>query len=75
MSRIPNSEVCLRPNELIHAAIDHHGAGRVLAEALGAYLRGSFYRRPNPPDADALPARMREDVGLPPPIKLPEWWY
>jgi hypothetical protein len=53
----------LRPAQrnAIHVAIDTHGAGRVLLTALAALLRP----RARPPDADALSAHLRRDLGLP----------
>ncbi|MDB2407569.1 hypothetical protein N9W17_03440 [Jannaschia sp.] len=54
----------LRPppsRNAIHIAIDAHGPMRVLLAALGALLRP----RARPPDAGALPAHLRRDIGLP----------
>ena len=55
------------PHGLIDAAIDAHGAARVLARAALRLLAP----RPRPPDAAALSAHLRRDIGLPPEIVSP----
>jgi hypothetical protein len=55
----------LRPVPSIDAVLAAHGAGKVLAVAVAALLRGRF-RKARPPDARALSNHLRRDIGLPP---------
>lgn len=47
--------------DLIDAAIETHGAARVLMAAVKALMRP----KPRPPDIAALSPHMRRDIGLP----------
>lgn len=55
----------LRPVPSIDAVLAAHGAGKVLAAAVAALLRGRF-RKTRPPDASRLSNHLRHDIGLPP---------
>ncbi|MEM9797904.1 MAG: hypothetical protein AAF919_15540 [Pseudomonadota bacterium] len=55
------------PHDLIDAAIESHGAARVLLAAVASLLRP----RARPPDLTRLPNHLRRDVGLPPQIDPP----
>ena len=59
---MPMNALPLRPEprDLIHDAIDAHGAVRVLLRAAAALLRP----RARPPDPAQLSAHLRRDIGL-----------
>ena len=50
------------PSNLIDAAIEAHGAARVLLSAMRALLRP----KARPPDTAHLSPHLRRDIGLPP---------
>ena len=52
------------PVPAIDAVLAAHGAGKVLAAAVVALLRGRF-RKTRPPDARCLSNHLRRDIGLP----------
>lgn len=54
-----------RPVPSIDAVLAAHGAGKVLAAAVAALLRGRF-RKTRPPDGWPLNGHLRRDIGLPP---------
>jgi hypothetical protein len=54
----------LPPVPSIDAVLAAHGAGKVLAAAVTALLRGRF-RKTRPPDARCLSNHLRRDIGLP----------
>lgn len=59
----------LRPVPSIDAVLAAHGAGKVLAAAVAAMLRGRF-RKTRPPDERCLSDHLRRDIGLPPVERL-----
>lgn len=52
------------PVPAIDAVLAAHGAGKVLAVAVAALLRGRF-RKARPPDVRCLSNHLRRDIGLP----------
>lgn len=60
-----DSRADVRPVPSIDAVLAAHGAGKVLAAAVAALLRGRF-RKTRPPDGGRISAHMRRDIGLPP---------
>lgn len=57
------SQAGLRPVPSIEAVLAAHGAGKVLAAAVAALLRGRF-RKARPPDLRQLNPHLLRDIGV-----------